>query len=96
MGYPLDSRTGPQYFMMETHYDNRGLLDGIVDSSGIRLFHTSWQRAYEAGVLTVGMDPNWRHIIPPHQPRVVSEGHCVADCTNKVKNHNYPGVPPSR
>lgn len=28
-----------------------------------------------------GMDPNWRHIIPPGQRRVVSEGQCVEDCT---------------
>lgn len=29
------------------------------------------------------MDPNWRHIIPPFQEKVVSEGHCVEDCTRK-------------
>jgi len=27
------------------------------------------------------MDPNWRHIIPPGQKRVVSEGQCIEDCT---------------
>lgn len=30
------------------------------------------------------MDPNWRHIIPPYQNRVVSEGHCIEDCTRKA------------
>lgn len=27
------------------------------------------------------MDPNWRHIIPPGQKRVISEGQCIEDCT---------------
>lgn len=27
------------------------------------------------------MDPNWRHIIPPMQDKVISEGHCTEDCT---------------
>lgn len=27
------------------------------------------------------MDPNWRHIIPPGQNQVISEGQCVEDCT---------------
>lgn len=30
------------------------------------------------------MDPNWRHIIPPFQEKVVSEGHCIEDCTRKA------------
>lgn len=29
------------------------------------------------------MDPNWRHIIPPGHEKVISEGHCVDDCTRK-------------
>lgn len=27
------------------------------------------------------MDPNWRHIIPPGQKEVISEGQCIEDCT---------------
>lgn len=30
------------------------------------------------------MDPNWRHIIPPFQASVVSDGHCVEGCTRKA------------
>lgn len=30
---------------------------------------------------TTGVDPNWRHMIPPRQSRVVSEGHCFGACT---------------
>lgn len=27
------------------------------------------------------MDPSWRHIIPPGQQKVISEGQCIEDCT---------------
>lgn len=33
------------------------------------------------------MDPNWRHIIPPGQKRVISEGQCIEDCTG----YAFPG-----
>lgn len=32
----------------------------------------------------IGMDPNWRHIIPPGQDRVISQGHCMEDCTGSA------------
>lgn len=35
-------------------------------------------------MLSVGIDPNWKHIVPPGQRRVVSEAHCVADCTQQA------------
>lgn len=41
-------------------------------------------RHHDAGVLSVGIDPNWKHIVPPGQRRVVSEAHCVADCTQQA------------
>lgn len=31
-----------------------------------------------------GISPDWRHIIPPGQRRVVSEGHCVDECTKRT------------
>ena len=77
---------------METHYSNY-LIDKadidfraspIVDNSGLKLYYTSALRAYDAGVLSIGMEPNWRHIIPPGQERVVSEGHCVEECTQRA------------
>lgn len=29
------------------------------------------------------MEPDWRHIIPPGHEKVISEGHCIDDCTRK-------------
>ena len=46
--------------------------------------HFILSRNHDAGVLSVGIDPNWKHIVPPGQRRVVSEAHCVADCTQQA------------
>jgi hypothetical protein len=83
-GYPLDPDLGPRYFMMETHYNNPAQDTDITDSSGIRVYYTASLRHHDAGVLSVGLDPNWRHIIPPGQPEVVSEGHCISACTEQA------------
>jgi len=83
-GYPMNRAGGAKFFMMETHYDNPNLQRGIVDHSGLRLFYTPHLRHHDAGVLSVGIDPNWKHIVPPGQRRVVSEAHCVADCTQQA------------
>ncbi|XP_066258643.1 MOXD1 homolog 2 [Euwallacea similis] len=85
-GYPLDSTN--KYYLMETHYTVP--MDGNVgsiDGSGLRLFYTPQLRRHDAGVLSIGMDPNWRHIIPPGQNRVISSGHCVSDCTKQAFPH---------
>ncbi|KAK2584480.1 hypothetical protein KPH14_006855 [Odynerus spinipes] len=87
-GYALDPDNGSRYYMLATHYINPQQLDTdnsvISDSSGLRLYYTDRLRLHDAGILSVGIDPNWRHIIPPGQPEVVSEGHCIAECTGKT------------
>lgn len=83
-GYPLDPDLGPKYFMMETHYNNPAQDADVTDTSGIRVYYTASLRRHDAGVLSVGLDPNWRHIIPPGQPEVVSEGHCISACTRQT------------
>ena len=80
----MDPDVGPRYFMMETHYNNPTQDADITDSSGIRVYYTASLRRHDAGVLSVGLDPNWRHIIPPGQPEVVSEGHCISACTQQA------------
>ncbi|XP_014221453.1 MOXD1 homolog 2 [Trichogramma pretiosum] len=83
-GYALDPYMGPRFYMLETHYSNPELDAFVTDSSGMRLTYTDKLRTHDAGVLSVGIDPNWRHIIPPGQPEVISEGHCIADCTGET------------
>ncbi|XP_063706695.1 MOXD1 homolog 2 [Culicoides brevitarsis] len=88
-GYPLDSNHA-RFYLMVTQYAN--LMsdfsalhnDGMVDNSGLRIYYTPKLRQHDAGVLSIGMQPNWRHIIPPGQDSVVSEGHCVEECTKRA------------
>ncbi|KAJ8916282.1 hypothetical protein NQ315_016423 [Exocentrus adspersus] len=83
-GYPLDVQTA-KYYLMETHYTSpMDGSQGVLDGSGLRLYYTPELRRHDAGVISIGMDPNWRHIIPPGQQKVVSSGHCVADCTRQA------------
>ncbi|XP_055619095.1 MOXD1 homolog 2-like [Toxorhynchites rutilus septentrionalis] len=91
-GYPLDSNQA-RFYLMETHYSSSVEFGEsqpspkskvMVDNSGMKIYYTSALRSHDAGVLSVGMDPNWRHIIPPGQEHVVSEGHCVGECTQRA------------
>lgn len=88
-GYPLEPST-IRYYVMETHYSTpiEGNMGLPFDSSGLRLYYTPDLRRHDAGVISVGMDPNWRHIIPPGQQRVVSSGHCVGECTRQAFPNN--------
>uniref|UniRef100_A0A6A7G1R7 MOXD1 homolog 2-like n=2 Tax=Hirondellea gigas TaxID=1518452 RepID=A0A6A7G1R7_9CRUS len=81
-GYPL-SPNGPSIFLMQVHYDNPDRRH-FEDYSGIRVHYTHVLRSYDAGVLSVGLDPSWKHLIPPEQPSVLSSGHCVSECTQKA------------
>lgn len=83
-GYPLDPSVS-RYYLMETHFTSPS--DGsmaALDGSGMKLYYTPELRRHDAGVISIGMDPNWRHIIPPGQQKVVSSGHCVSECTRQA------------
>lgn len=87
-GYPLEP-SASRYYLLETHYTapyDESL--GGVEGSGLRLYYTPELRRHDAGVISVGMDPNWRHIIPPGQQKVVSSGHCISECTKQAFPHS--------
>ncbi|XP_056635826.1 MOXD1 homolog 2 [Diorhabda sublineata] len=87
-GYPIDPQNS-RYYLLETHYQTplEGSARGI-DGSGLRLYFTPELRRHDAGVISIGMDPNWRHIIPPGQQKVISSGHCVSACTKQAFPRN--------
>nr|XP_053647657.1 DBH-like monooxygenase protein 1 [Cherax quadricarinatus] len=83
VGFPLGhGHGGADYFLLEIHYDNPTFKKGIVDESGLRLFHTERLRKYDAGVLLVGHRVTSNHIIPPGR-RWKSIGHCSSQCTQQ-------------
>lgn len=71
---------------MESHYYTPLEAEQLVqyDSSGLRLYCTKELRRYDSGLLSIGIDPNWRHIIPPGQKTVTSSGHCISECTRQT------------
>jgi len=55
------------YIMLEVHYNNPELHQGVVDSSGIRLVLTKTLRKYDAGVIELGLEYTDKMAIPPQQ-----------------------------
>mmetsp|Transcript_46416 Transcript_46416/g.77142 ORF Transcript_46416/g.77142 Transcript_46416/m.77142 type:complete len:668 (-) Transcript_46416:45-2048(-) len=51
VGFPIE---GLQYVLLEIHYDNPNEIEGIVDSSGVRIYWTDELREQDAAMLTVG------------------------------------------
>ncbi len=66
VGIPLgEDHGGATYFMLETHYDNPAIHQDIVDHSGMRIFYTDKLREYDTGMLLLGSEVNFLHLIPP-------------------------------
>lgn len=55
------------YIMLEVHYNNPELQQGVVDSSGIRLVLTKSLRKYDAGVIELGLEYTDKMAIPAGQ-----------------------------
>uniref|UniRef100_A0A034W5P7 MOXD1-like protein 2 n=1 Tax=Bactrocera dorsalis TaxID=27457 RepID=A0A034W5P7_BACDO len=89
VGYPLETNN-MRFVMMETHYNNLNIdfeqfkINHMFDSSGLMLHITENLRTHDAGLMSIGIEPNWHHIIPPSQKRVVSQGHCIEQCTGSL------------
>ncbi|XP_068222682.1 MOXD1 homolog 1-like [Palaemon carinicauda] len=82
-GFPLgEDHGGATYFMMEMHYDNPNLRQGIVDNSGLRIFYTEKLRPNDAGILMLGHGVSPLYIIPPGQ-HWLSIGQCSGECLSK-------------
>lgn len=55
------------YIMLEVHYNNPELHEGVIDSSGIRFVLTKTLRKYDAGVIELGLEYTDKMAIPPQQ-----------------------------
>ncbi|XP_053661476.1 MOXD1 homolog 2-like [Anopheles marshallii] len=79
-----DARSNADEDLTDDMDDSIAMEQQMVDNSGLKLYYTHKLRQHDAGVLSVGLDPNWRHIIPPRQENVVSQGHCIGACTQRA------------
>ncbi|KAL0125166.1 hypothetical protein PUN28_004359 [Cardiocondyla obscurior] len=69
------------HIMLEVHYNNPELHQGVVDSSGIRFVLTKTLRKYDAGVIELGLEYTDKMAIPPQQEAFTLSGHCITECT---------------
>ncbi|XP_045400335.1 DBH-like monooxygenase protein 1 isoform X2 [Lemur catta] len=86
LGTPLD----PHYVLLEVHYDNPTYEEGLIDNSGLRLFHTTDIRTHDAGVIEAGLWVSLFHTIPPGMPEFRSEGHCALECLEEALEAEKP------
>lgn len=77
-GYPVNTNAVNLYFL-ETYYEPFVAFGNvkILDNSGIRFSYSPVKRPNNAGLLTVGIQPVWTHIIPPGFRKVTSIGYCT-------------------
>eukprot|EP00980_Cylindrotheca_fusiformis_P011682 scaffold2770_cov104-Cylindrotheca_fusiformis.AAC.3 len=55
VGVPLgEISNGFRSYMIETHYNNPNLDEGVIDSSGIRIYYSTETREHDMGVLSLG------------------------------------------
>eukprot|EP00457_Paulinella_chromatophora_P002130 gb/GEZN01002134.1/.p1 GENE.gb/GEZN01002134.1/~~gb/GEZN01002134.1/.p1 ORF type:complete len:612 (+),score=79.17 gb/GEZN01002134.1/:25-1860(+) len=80
IGFPVGP--GDVYIVVETHFDNPNLYS-ILDSSGMRYWHTAQLRPIEAGSMFVGLDVDNRYEIPPGEQAYITEAWCTAECTDQ-------------
>eukprot|EP00485_Elphidium_margaritaceum_P023517 CAMPEP_0202712258 /NCGR_PEP_ID=MMETSP1385-20130828/36148_1 /ASSEMBLY_ACC=CAM_ASM_000861 /TAXON_ID=933848 /ORGANISM="Elphidium margaritaceum" /LENGTH=656 /DNA_ID=CAMNT_0049372229 /DNA_START=22 /DNA_END=1992 /DNA_ORIENTATION=+ len=78
VGLPIE---GLQYVLMEIHYDNPDELEGIVDSSGLRIYWTEDLREYDAGIFAVGADYPATFIPGDMDAAVLNSFHSAPQCS---------------
>uniref|UniRef100_A0A8C8G641 DOMON domain-containing protein n=1 Tax=Oncorhynchus tshawytscha TaxID=74940 RepID=A0A8C8G641_ONCTS len=90
VGLSIGTAIDPVYVLMEVHYDNPALQQGVLDSSGLRLFYTPELRQYDAGVIETGVWVSLYHMLPPGMQEYVSEGHCTRECLQESLGQEMP------
>ena len=58
---------------------------GVIDNSGIRVSLTKTLRPIEVSLLSMGLDVNFKHVIPPFQEAFISKSYCSQKCIGKVR-----------
>ncbi|XP_037080255.1 dopamine beta-hydroxylase-like [Pollicipes pollicipes] len=80
-GLPIGGSNFNPYVMLEVHYNNPKLVQGRIDSSGVRLTYTDRLRRHDASVMELGLEYTDKMAIPPGQPAFELSGYCVPECT---------------
>ncbi|CAL8068078.1 unnamed protein product [Orchesella dallaii] len=85
VGVPM-SEDGPEYFLMQVHYDNPQGLAGLKIRSIVEVQYTPDLRPHDAGIWWVGTPPPaaTNIFLPPNSLEHVIVGHCSSGCTGHI------------
>jgi hypothetical protein len=84
LGAPLFGTDGFQAFLIQIHYNNPNLIDGVVDSSGVRLYYTESPREYQVGVLQTGDPFLYLHGQAVGTGLTLHEFDCPGTCSSQI------------
>ncbi|XP_068702591.1 DBH-like monooxygenase protein 1 [Montipora foliosa] len=91
VGFPIGTPDSPKVVILEVHYDNPQEREGMIDSSGLRLYYTKRLRKYDAGMLYVGAAVDRSMMIPPKEKSWEFNGFCSEECTKEgLRNSKLP------
>uniref|UniRef100_A0A1B0D5V1 Uncharacterized protein n=1 Tax=Phlebotomus papatasi TaxID=29031 RepID=A0A1B0D5V1_PHLPP len=80
-GLPIGGKDYNPYMRLEVHFNNPDLVNGTVDSSGMRLKIVSKLRKFDAAVMELGLEYTDKMAIPPGQVGFPLSGYCISECT---------------
>ncbi|ODM96091.1 DBH-like monooxygenase protein 1 [Orchesella cincta] len=83
VGMPLTANNGPEYYLLQTHYDNPNVEPNLRVTFSLHMYYSSIIRPYEAGMITLGtVTPGSTTIIvPPGETDHKILGMCAPGCT---------------
>ncbi|KAK2546537.1 putative DBH-like monooxygenase protein 2, partial [Columba livia] len=91
-GISIGTLRDPQYIQLEIHYSNFDLLPGLIDSSGMRIYHMPELRKYDVGVLQTGVFIFPVHFIPPGAESYRSYGLCNSSQFDEMNGMLVPDL----
>ena len=62
------------------------LIEGLIDSSGMRVRLTSHLRQHDAGTLSFSHPTDVQQVVPPKQNAFITRGFCAPQCTLNVSD----------
>ncbi|KAK3586445.1 hypothetical protein CHS0354_001827 [Potamilus streckersoni] len=86
IGVSVGSPEDPVFYITETHYDNPSQKSDVIDNSGLRITMTRNLRQYDAGMMEIGYQVNWRQITPPFEKAFLSQSYCPSQCIDHVSS----------
>ncbi|XP_040217656.1 putative DBH-like monooxygenase protein 2 [Rana temporaria] len=87
MGVPIGTEEDPKYIRLEIHYSNFHNKEGLLDSSGIRIYYTPQLREHDGGILMTGIFTFPIHFIPPGADHFRNYGLCNTELIPQMLGH---------